>query len=127
MVRMNRVMIAGNLTRDPVVRKTTTGVVCADIGVAVADGMASKNAKAPPPPCFVDVVVWDKQAEACQQYLRKGSPVLIEGRLQFDEWKDKEGQKRSKLRVRADRVQFLGRPERAEPAREDSMPEEFAA
>lgn len=127
MVRMNRVMVAGNLTRDPVVRKTSTGVVCADIGVAVTDGSAPKNGKPPPPPCFIDVVVWEKQAEVCQQYLRKGSPVLIEGRLQFDEWKDKEGQKRNKLRVRADRVQFLGRPDRAQAPREDSVPDEFIA
>jgi single-strand DNA-binding protein len=58
----------------------------------------------------VDVVVWDKTAENCEKYLRKGSSILVEGRLQMDEWQSKEGEKRSKLRVRADRVQFTGTP-----------------
>jgi single-strand DNA-binding protein len=61
---------------------------------------------------FVDIVVWGRQAETSAEYLRKGSPVLIEGRLQLDQWQSKEGEKRSKLRVRADRVQFLGAPRR---------------
>ena len=59
-------------------------------------------------PCFVDVAVWGKQAEACGQYLAKGRSVLVEGKLQLDQWESKEGQKRSRLRVRADRVQFMG-------------------
>ena len=60
--------------------------------------------------CFVDVVVWGRQAETASEYLHKGSPVFVEGRLQLDQWETQQGEKRSKLRVRADRVQFLGSP-----------------
>ena len=60
--------------------------------------------------CFVDVVVWGRQAETASEYLHKGSPVFVEGRLQLDQWENQQGEKRSKLRVRADRVQFLGSP-----------------
>lgn len=110
MLRMNRVMLAGNLTRDPVVRKTPTGVSCADLSLAMNESFTGKDGKAQETACFVDVVAWEKQAEACGDYLKKGAPVFIEGRLQYDQWEDKEGQKRNKIRVRADRVQFMGRP-----------------
>jgi single-strand DNA-binding protein len=102
-------MLAGNLTRDPLLRKTATGVACADLSLAVNESYVGKDGKSQESTCFVDVVAWEKQAEACQNYLRKGAPVLVEGRLQFDQWEDKDGQKRNKLRVRADRVQFMGR------------------
>lgn len=59
--------------------------------------------------CYVDVVVWGRQAETCKDYLTKGSPIFVEGRLQLDQWESQQGEKRSRLRVRADRVQFLGR------------------
>ena len=72
--------------------------------------------------CFVDVVVWQRQAETCSQYLSKGSPVMLEGRLQLDSWKTKEGESRSKLRVRADRVQFLGSPRNAQYGDGGGMP-----
>lgn len=110
MVRINRVMLAGNLTRDPVLRKTGSGVSCADLSLAVSDGYAGKDGKNQETTCFIDVVAWEKQADACSEYLQKGAPVLVEGRLQYDQWKDKEGNPRNKIRVRADRVQFLGRP-----------------
>lgn len=110
MVRMNKVLIAGNLTRDPVVRKTPKGLAVADLGLAVHDGYQGKNGDTEESTCFVDVVAWDKYAESCGEFLRKGSPVLVEGRLHFEQWKDKEGQNRTKLKVTADRVQFLGKP-----------------
>lgn len=110
MVRMNKVMLVGNLTRDPVVRKTATGMAVADMALAVNDSYRGSNGKSEESTCFVDVIVWDKQAEHCGEYLQKGSPVLVEGRLQFDQWKDKEGQARSKLKVNAQRIQFLGKP-----------------
>lgn len=132
MVRMNRVLLAGRLTRDPVLRKTATGVACADLGIAVPEGYASKDGKSQETASFFDVVVWEKQAEACSEYLQKGAPILVEGRLQFEQWKDKDGQPRNKVRVRADRVQFLGapgggaakgeRPSRR-PEREEPFPE----
>lgn len=118
MVRMNKVLIAGNLTRDPVIRKTSKGLAVADLGLAVHDGYPGKNGNSEESTCFVDVVAWDKRAESCGEFLRKGSPVLVEGRLHVEQWKDKEGQNRMKLKVTADRVQFLGEPAgapRAEP------------
>lgn len=118
MVRMNRVLLAGNLTRDPVLRKTSKGLAVADLGLAVSDGYHGKNGGSEESTCFVDVVAWDKQAEACGEYLHKGAAVMVEGRLQFEQWKDKEGQPRNKLKVTADRVQFLGTPGGG-PARRD--------
>ena len=110
MLRMNRVMLVGNLTRDPVLRKTPAGVSCADISIAVNESYTSKEGKTQETACFVEVVAWEKQAEACGEFLKKGVPVFVEGKLQYDQWEDKEGQKRNRIRVRADRVQFMGRP-----------------
>ena len=120
MVRMNRVLLAGNLTRDPVLRKTATGVACADLSLAANENYTGKDGKPVESVCFVDVVAWEKQAENCHEFLKKGSPLLVEGKLQFEQWEDKDGQKRNRLRVRADRVQFLGRPEGA--ARSEEAP-----
>lgn len=111
MVRLNKVILAGNLTRDPVLRETPKGLAVVDFGLAVSDGYSGKNGNSEESTCFVDIVAWDKQATNCNEYLRKGRPVVIEGRLQFSQWKDKNGEKRSKLKVTADRVQFMGRPD----------------
>lgn len=110
MASFNRVMLIGNLTRDPEVRSLPSGVSVADLRLAVNDDYKDKNGQVVKRTCFVDAAVWDKQAETCKKYLGKGSAVYVEGRLQMDEWTTQEGQKRSKLRVRADRVQFLGAP-----------------
>jgi len=106
-------MLIGNLTRDPEVKTIPSGVSVADLRLAVNDDYKDKNGQMVKRTCYVDVVVWDKQAETCKKYLAKGSTVYVEGRLQLDEWTTTEGQKRSKLRVRADRVQFLGSPKGA--------------
>lgn len=124
---MNRVYLAGRLTRDPVLRKTSTGTSCADFSLAVPEGFNSKDGKTQETAHFFDVVVWDKQADACSEYLQKGAPILIEGRLLFEQWKDKEGQPRSKVRVRADRVQFLGSPGRGAARGERAEPDEELA
>jgi single-strand DNA-binding protein len=108
MASMNYVILCGNLTRDPEVRQIPSGTSVADLGLAVNESYKNKAGELVETTCFVDVVVWGKTAENCGQYLHKGSPVLIEGRLQLDQWTTQEGDKRSKLRVRADRVQFLG-------------------
>jgi len=118
MASLNYVVLAGNLTRDPVVRNTPSGTAVADLGLAVSDKYKNKAGELVETTCFVDIVVWGRQAEFCQQYLHKGSPALIEGRLQLDQWESKEGEKRSKLRVRADRVQFLSTGQR----RQESAP-----
>lgn len=107
---MNRVFLMGNLTRDPEVRQTPAGMAVSDIGLAVSDSYTNRAGEKVETTCFADVVVWGRQAENCGQYLRKGSPVLVEGRLQLDQWQTEAGEKRSRLRVCANRVQFLGRP-----------------
>ena len=112
MVSLNRVLLGGNLTRDPEVRYTPSGKAVADLGLAVNRKYRTSDGQDREDTCFVDLVVWGRQAETCSEYLGKGSPVLVEGRLQFDQW-EKDGQKNSKLKVVADRVQFLGSPRSA--------------
>lgn len=114
MASLNCVILAGNLTRDPELRTTPSGTPVVDLGLAVSDNYKNKAGENVESTCFVDVVAWGRQAETCGQYLNKGSPVLVEGRLQYDQWENKEGEKRSKLRVVASRVQFLSGPKRAE-------------
>ena len=97
----------GRLTRDPQVKQIATGKMVADLGIAVTEVYKDKNGEFAERTCFVDLVAWGRQAETCAEFLRKGSPVLVEGRLQFDRWETPDGQKRSKHRVKADRVQFL--------------------
>jgi len=110
MASYNRVLLMGNLTRNPEIRYTPSGTAVADLGLAVNESFKNKAGETVERTCFVDVVVWDRQAETAAEYLHKGSPVFVEGRLQLDQWENQQGEKRSKLRVRADRVQFLGSP-----------------
>ena len=110
MASYNRVLLMGNLTRNPEIRYTPSGAAVADLGLAVNESFKNKAGETVEQTCFVDVVVWGRQAETAAEYLHKGSPVFVEGRLQLDQWESQEGEKRSKLRVRADRVQFLGSP-----------------
>ncbi|MBT3295513.1 MAG: single-stranded DNA-binding protein [Verrucomicrobia bacterium] len=109
MSSMNRVFLAGNLTRDPELKQTGTGMAVADLGVAVNDNYKNRNGEEVERVCFADVVVWGRQAETCSQYLAKGAAVLVEGSLQLDRWENAEGQPRSKMKIRANRVQFIGR------------------
>lgn len=104
---LNRVFLAGNLTRDPEMRFTTSGTAVASLRLAVNRTFTTKEGVKKEDPTFVTVVVWDRQAQLCQEYLKKGSPVLIEGRLQFRSWETPEKEKRSALEVVAERVQFL--------------------
>jgi len=118
MASFNRVVLMGNLTRDPQVRQIPSGASVADLGLAASEVFKNKDGEKVEKTCFVDIVAWGRQAETCGQYLSKGSPVLVEGRLQLDQWETEDGQKRSKIRIRADRVQFLpkGRPASGEAA-----------
>ena len=109
MTGYNRVVLVGNLTRDPQVRQTPAGTSVADLGLAASERYRNKEGEQVETTCFVDIVAWGRQAETCGQYLSKGSPVLVEGRLQLDRWETEDGQKRSRIRVRADRVRFMGR------------------
>lgn len=108
MASFNRVIMMGNLTRDPDVKQLTSGQsVCR---LSIASNRQFKNKQTGTmvqEVCFVDVDVWGPQAESSGQYLRKGSSVLIEGRLKLDTWQDNDGQKRSKHSIVADRVTFL--------------------
>lgn len=107
MASYNRVVLMGNLTRDPEVRRTGNGTAVADLGLALNERYRNKEGEQVTTTCFVDVVVWQRLAEVCGEYLRKGSLVMIEGRLQLDQWQTEAGEKRSRLRVRAEQVQFL--------------------
>lgn len=104
---LNHVILMGHLTRDPELRKLPSGVSVADVGLAVNERYKDKDGNWVERPTFIDNVIWGKQAENCAEYLKKGAPVLIEGRLQLDQWETETGEKRSKLRVRAWRIQFL--------------------
>lgn len=116
MASFNRVILVGNLTRDPDLRYTPSGLPVCEIGLAVNDRRRTPEGEWVEDTTFVDVTLWAKQAEACSQYLSKGSPVLIEGRLKMDQW-EQEGQKRSKLRVVGERMQMLaGRAPGGAPA-----------
>jgi len=134
MANFNKVLLIGNLTKDPELRYTPQGTAVVNLRLATNRRFKDKNGELKEEVCFVTAVVWDKQAETCNQYLRKGRPVLIEGRLQSRSWEDSTGQKRNVLEVRAERVQFLGAPpgqQAAKPIEElktpVSAPEEIAS
>ena len=110
MASFNKVILMGNLTRDPEVRYTPSGTAVTDIGLAVNRYWFDKQAnERREETTFVDVTLWGRQAEVAGEYLAKGRPVLIEGRLHLDSWEDREtGQKRSKLKVVGETMQLLG-------------------
>ena len=110
MASYNRVILLGNLTRDPQVKYTPGGTAVAEIGLAVNRYWFDKQSNSRrEETTFVDVTLWGREAEVAGEYLAKGRPVLIEGRLQLDTWDDKQtGQKRSKLRVVCEKMQMLG-------------------
>ena len=110
MSSMNHVILMGNLTRDPEMRKLPSGTAVADLSLAVSDNYKDKEGKTVDKTVFVDISAWGRQAETCSEFLKKGSPITVEGKLQLDQWENGNGEKRSKLRVRAHRVQFLSRP-----------------
>ncbi len=108
MASYNKVMLMGNLTRDPEVRYTPKGSAVADLAIAVNRVYTADNGEKREEVTYVDVVLWARLAELAGQYLSKGRPVFIEGRLQMDSWEDKQtGQKRSRLRVVGEVMQFL--------------------
>ena len=111
MASFNKVILVGNLTRDPELRYTPKGTAIAKIGLAVNRNWTSESGEKKEEVTFVDVDVFGRTAENVSQYMRKGRPILVEGRLRLDQWDDKQtGQKRSRLGVVAETVQFLGSP-----------------
>ena len=107
MASCNIVILIGNVTRDPELKHTERGVSVVDLGIAVNDRRKGKDVSWIEETTFLDVTLWAGQADIAANYLRKGSPVLIEGRLKLDTW-EQEGQKRSKLRVIGENMQMLG-------------------
>jgi len=119
MANLNKVMLIGNLTRDPEIRHTPKGTAVAELGLAINREWKDESGNKQSDVTFLDVTLWGRQAEVAQQYLTKGKPVYIEGRLQLETWDDKEtGKKRSKLKIVGENMQFLG------SARDNSEPDE---
>ncbi|MFH0826818.1 MAG: single-stranded DNA-binding protein [Candidatus Omnitrophota bacterium] len=126
MANLNKVFLMGNLTKDPELRYTPQGAAVANLRLAVNRRFRAKNQELKEETCFITVVVWNRQAETCNQYLHKGSPCFIEGRLQSRSWEDNAGQKRNVIEVQAERVQFMGKApakEGSSESREDILPE----
>jgi single-strand DNA-binding protein len=107
MASFNRVILLGNLTRDVEVRYLQSGTAVADVGMAVNDRRKGQNGEWIEETTFVEVTLWGRTAEVAGEYLSKGSPLLVEGRLKYDTW-EKDGQKRSKLSVVCERMQMVG-------------------
>jgi single-strand DNA-binding protein len=104
---LNKVLLMGNLTRDPEVKYTPKGTAVCDLAMAINDSYKAQDGTIKETVTYVDVEVWGRTAENCKQYLTKGRPIFVEGQLKLDQW-EQDGQKKSRLKVRADRVQFLG-------------------
>src|SRR4030042_7001777 len=107
MASFNKVILMGNLTRDPETKYTQGGSAVANFGLAVNRRSTSKDGEKKEEVDFFDIEAWDKQAENCQEYLNKGQGVLVEGRLKQDRWEDENGNKKSKIKIVASAVQFL--------------------
>ena len=109
MASYNKVILMGNLTRDPELQYLPSGTAVAKFGLAVNRVYNDRQSgERKEDVCFVDITAWARQAEVCNEYLRKGSPVFLEGRLNFNSWETDDGQRRSKLDVVAERVQLVG-------------------
>lgn len=109
MASLNKVMIIGNVTRDPETRYTPKGAAVCDLGIAVNRHYTTDAGEKREETTFVDVVFFGRQAEVAGQYLKKGAPVFVEGRLQLDTWDDREtGQKRTRLKIIGENMQMLG-------------------
>ena len=108
MASLNKVFLMGNLTRDPELRYTPGGLAVASFGIAINRAWTAKSGEQKEDVCYVDINIFGRRAEVVGEYFSKGSPIFIEGRLQFNQWETKDGQKRSTLRVVADNFQFIG-------------------
>jgi single-strand DNA-binding protein len=109
MPNLNKVMLIGNVTRDPEVKYTPKGTAVAEVGLAINRVYTPDGGEKREETTFVDITFWGRQAEIVGEYAKKGTPIYVEGRLQLDTWDDKtSGQKRSKLRVVGEQLQLLG-------------------
>ncbi|HLU37889.1 MAG TPA: single-stranded DNA-binding protein [Planctomycetota bacterium] len=110
MANFNKVILLGNLTRDVELRYSQGGLAIAKLGMAINRRTTGQDGEAKETTCFVDLTAFGKQAEVLNQYVGKGSPLFVEGRLEYSTWDDQEGQKRSKLAVVIENFQFVGAP-----------------
>ena len=110
MASLNKVLLIGNLTKDPELRYTPNGTAVTNLRIAVNRRFKDRTGELKEDTCFVTVTAWDKQAEICNQYLQKGRQIFVEGILQSRSWETTDKQKRSTIDVRAERIQFLGGP-----------------
>ncbi|MBI4726855.1 single-stranded DNA-binding protein [candidate division TA06 bacterium] len=113
---LNRVFMVGRLTKDPELRQTTNGTSVANFTIALNRRYKSATGEWKDEATYVGVVAWQKLAELCKQYLAKGRAVLVEGKLQNRNWETEDGQKRSIIEIRADRIEFLDRESRSAAA-----------
>lgn len=131
MASLNKVLLAGNITKDPEIRYTPSGTAVGDLRLAINRKYKASDGSIKDDPVFVDVEVWDKTAQRCGESLHKGSGVLVEGRLKLDSW-EKDGKKFNRLRVVAERLQFLdskgsGRTSPAKESSEDTSEENVSS
>ena len=118
---MNRVMLIGNITRDIELKRIPSGKAVVDLGLAVNDKYKDVDGNLIENTLFVDVTVWGRNAETCNEFLKKGSKVAVEGKLKLDSWENSEGEKRTKIRVTADRVEFIGGKPAGKPKAETAV------
>lgn len=118
MASLNKVLLIGNLTKDPELRYTPNGTAVTNLRIAVNRRFKDRTGELKEDTCFVTVTAWDKQAEICNQYLQKGRQIFVEGILQSRSWETTDKQKRSTIDVRAERIQFLGGPKGTEVSNE---------
>jgi single-strand DNA-binding protein len=113
MADLNKVFLIGRLTQDPELRYTPNGAAVTDLRLATSRSWTGKDGERKEDKLFIDVTVWNRQAENCCQYLKKGRQIHVEGYLRSESWESPSGEKRSKIKVEAERVQFLDRREDA--------------
>lgn len=121
MASLNKVLLIGNLTKDPELRYTPNGTAVTNLRIAVNRRFKDRTGELKEDTCFVTVTAWDKQAEICNQYLQKGRQIFVEGILQSRSWETTDKQKRSTIDVRAERIQFLGGPKGVEAPNEGAQ------
>ena len=109
MASLNKVLLMGNLTRQPELRYTPSGAAVVDMRLAVSRNYTTQSGEKRDETAFLTVIAWGKTAENCSEYLDKGSQILVEGRIQTRDWEGKDGQKRSATEIVAERVQFISR------------------
>lgn len=114
MLELNKVLLIGNLTRDPELSYIPSGMAVAKMGIALNRRYKDRNGEQKEEVAFVDLQAWGKSAEFCSQYLKKGRRVFVEGSLRYEKWEGSDGAKRSKLSVNVDRIQFADGPPRSD-------------